>query len=158
MNWMSIATFNGRTQAEAICQRLTAAGLHPQIHDALHLEKLWFVNKPDCFVRVDVPADEFERGEQLLIDLHDKGVNCDAIQCPACHSFRVQFPQFAKRSMITNLFLGLAAAFRLIEKSFYCEDCHLTWPKPGAKPAAPRHHMAPDYFIEPTASKPSTSH
>jgi hypothetical protein len=148
MNWIPVATFNDRKGAEPFCQRLTEAGLHPQIHDRLNLEKLWFVKKPGCFARLEVPADEFERGEQLMITWYDQGIPCDAIQCPECHSFRVQYPQFAKKSMLTNLFLGLAAELRLVEKSFYCEDCHLTWPKPGARPAAPRSHMAPDYFVE----------
>jgi hypothetical protein len=157
MNWTSVATFNGRDRAEPLCRRLTEAGLHPEIHDGLHLEKLWFVNKPQCFVRLDVPANEFERGEQLLIDLQDQGVNCDAIQCPECHSFRVQYPQFAKKSNLTNVFLGLAAEFHLIEKSFYCEDCHLTWAKPDQKPAPHRDHMAPDYFIDPPVSNQPAS-
>jgi len=148
MNWIPVATFKGREKAEPICHRLAEAGLHPQIHDGLRLEKFWFVKKPDCFVRVDVPDKEFERGEQMLIDWYDQGDSCDAIQCPECHSFRVQYPQFARKSMMTNLFLGLAAEVGLVEKDFYCEDCHYTWPKDSNKPARPRAHMAPDYFIE----------
>ena len=34
-----------------------------------------------------------------------------------------------------------------MQKQFYCQDCHFTWPKEGTK-ARLRPHMAPYYFID----------
>src|SRR5689334_25184033 len=64
MNRIPIALFNERAKAEPIQRRLSQAGVAAEIHDELRLEKLWFVNKPDCGVRLEVPGDQFERAEQ----------------------------------------------------------------------------------------------
>jgi hypothetical protein len=153
MNWTSIATFKTKDGASPVCERLREAGLHPEIHGSDPLEKLWFVKKRECCVHVDVPSTEFERGEQMLIDLNENGMACDAIRCPECNSFRVEFPQFTRKSLLTNFFLGLAAETGLVEKDYYCEDCHYTWRPSDAKPAKPRDHMAPDYFVEGVPAK-----
>jgi hypothetical protein len=148
MNTMPIATFKSPEGAQPVVDRLTKAGLHPRLGHAAMLEKLWFVSKPKCCVSLEVPANEFERSEQMLIDWDDQGVLSDAIRCPQCGSFRVQYPQFTRKSNIPNVFLGLAAEVGVVEKDFYCDDCHLTWAGPEVKPAKPRKHMAPNYFVE----------
>ena len=43
------------------------------------------------------------------------------------------YPQFAHRSLIPNLMMGFLARIGLIEKEYYCENCHYTWPKDGTK-------------------------
>jgi len=148
MNTVPIATFKGLEAAQPFIDRLSQSGMHPRLGHSAVLEKLWFVSKPQCCVSLEVPEKEFERSEQMLIDWNREGMLCDAIRCPQCGSFRVQFPQFARKSNIPNVFIGLAAEVGLVEKDFYCEDCHLTWPKPSDKPEKERHHMAPRYFID----------
>jgi hypothetical protein len=71
-----------------------------------------------------------------------------AIHCPECNSLRVDYPQFTRKSLVTNVALGLIAALGLVDKEYYCEDCHHTWPMPRATPGAARGHLAPNYFIE----------
>jgi len=44
--------------------------------------------------------------------------------------------------------MGLAAELGLIERQYYCEDCHCMWAKPDSRPHPVRHHLAPDYFLE----------
>src|SRR6266576_6612913 len=56
-----------------------------------------------------------------------------AIRCPECQSVQVHYPQFAHRSLIPNLMMGFLARIGLIEKEYYCENCHYTWPKDGTK-------------------------
>jgi len=149
MNTIPVALFTHRAKAEPIQKRLSEAGIAAEIHEELRLEKLWFVPKTGAGARLEVPADQFERAEQLLVDWDaTEGVMGGAIRCPECKSLRVDYPQFTRKSLLTNLAVGLAAEVGLVEKEFYCHDCHYTWPKEGTKPSPVRPHMAPHYFIE----------
>jgi len=149
MNRIPVALFNDRAKAEPIQRRLSQAGITAEIHDELRLEKLWFVAKLDCGVRLEVPAGQFERAEQMLIDWDtNEGALCDAIHCPECGSLRVAYPQFTRKSLLTNLAMGVVANVGLMDKEYYCEDCHFTWPKEGTRPRPHRPNMAPYYFIE----------
>jgi Putative prokaryotic signal transducing protein len=149
MNRIPVALFHDRAEAEPIRQRLAQAGIPAEIHDELRLEKLWLTCKEDCGVRLEVPANQFERAEDMLIEWDRReGALRDAIHCPECHSLRVDYPQFTRKSLLTNLAMGIAANVGVVEKEYYCEDCHLTWPREGAKPHRDRGHMAPYYFIE----------
>lgn len=149
MNRIPVALFSNRTSAEQLQNRLRQAGVPAEVHDELGLEKLWFASKPQTGVRLEVPAEQFERSEQLLIDWDtNEGAGHDAIRCPECRSFRVHFPQFARHSLLTNLGLGLMSTVGLIDREYYCEDCHFTWPREGSRPRRNRPHLAPYYFIE----------
>jgi len=149
MNRIPIATFNHRAKAEPLAQRLVAAGVPAEIHDELRLEKLWFVSKPAAGVRIEVPAHQFERACQLLLSWDvAEGALREATRCPECKSLHVDYPQFTRKFLIPNLALGLLAAMHAVEKEYYCQDCHYTWPKEGAKRSALRPHSAPYYFIE----------
>jgi len=146
---MQIALFNHRAKAEPIQSRLVEAGINAEIHDELRLEKLWLACKDDCGVRLEVPANQFERAEDLLVEWDTKeGALRDAIHCPECGSLRVEYPQYTRKSLLTNLAMGVAANVGLVEKDYYCEECHFTWPKEGTKPRRNRPNMAPYYFIE----------
>jgi hypothetical protein len=149
MNRMPVALFSNRTKAEEIQKRLVESGIPAEVHDELRLEKLWFVSKPATGVRVEVPAPLFERAYQRLLDWDTANAALsNAIRCPECKSLRVDYPQFTRKFLIPNLAMGLLAAVGALEKEFYCEDCHFTWPKEGTKPSAVRPHMAPYYFID----------
>src|SRR5438552_17189247 len=149
MNRVVVAIFTDRAKAEPLQKRLAEAGIQAEIHDELRLEKLWFVSKPATGARLEVPAHQFERAEQLLLDWDAaEGALRDAIRCPECKSLRVDYPQFTRKSMLTNVVMGLAAELHLMEKEYYCQDCHFTWPKEGTKARRDRAHMAPYYFIE----------
>jgi hypothetical protein len=65
----------------------------------------------------------------------------------------VDYPQFTRKSLLTNVAMGLIAELRLVEREYYCEDCHFTWPKEGNKRSAERPHIAPYYFIEGIAQR-----
>ena len=147
MEKIAVAMFPDRAKAEPVCKRLAEAGTHPEIHkNELLLEKLWFVSKSHP-VRVEVPSAEFERAEGMLQEWDAHGDIAGAIHCPECKSLRVQYPQFAHKSVIPNVIVGLMATFGG-QKDYYCEDCHYTWPKEGTKVSASRPNSAPYYFIE----------
>src|SRR2546421_10615234 len=99
MNRIPVALFPNRAKAEPLQKRLADCGLQAEIHDELRLEKLWFVSKPGCGVRLEVPAEQFERAEQLLLDWDAaEHAASEAIRCPECGSLRVQYPQFTRKS------------------------------------------------------------
>jgi hypothetical protein len=149
---MSIALFNDRSRAEPIQKRLNQAGFHAELHEEPTLGALWFTGRGAAGVRLEVPGEEFERAEHLLIDWDaTQGALRDAIHCPQCGSLRIEYPQYAEHSVLTNLALGVSAEAGLVEKDYYCQDCHFAWPKPGLRPR-PRRHMAPDYFLENVAA------
>jgi hypothetical protein len=146
---LPVALFSERAKAEPIQTRLSKAGIRAEIHDELRLEKLWFIKKKGGGLRVEVPSDQFEQAEQLLLDWdNEEGIMCEAVRCPECKSLRVDYPQFTRKSLLTNLALGLAAEVGVVEKEYYCQDCHFTWPRQGAKPRRNRPHLAPYYFID----------
>jgi hypothetical protein len=49
------------------------------------------------------------------------------ICCLQCGSPRVEYPQFT-RKFITTTAADLACLLGLMERKFYCLDCHHTWP------------------------------
>ena len=149
MNRYPVALFPSSAKAEVIKQQLRSSGFAAEAHEEGWLPALWFVNTHKCGVQLDVPADQFERAEQFLLDwdAREQALK-EAIRCPECGSFRVLYPQFARHSILTNLALGVAAQFGLIEKHFYCEDCHFTWPREGTRASRVRPNQAPYYFIE----------
>lgn len=149
MSWMAVALFNNRENAEAGGRLLAGEGFNPRVRGEGWLQVFWFVSKRAAGVWLEVPADQLERAKQRLLDLNgDLGVLRKAVRCPECGSLRVDYPQFARHSLLTNLALGVAAEVGLVEKEFYCEKCHYTWPKDGHKPRRNRPHLAPYYFIE----------
>jgi len=149
MEWVSVALFSGRCAAESIRDRLIQAGFEARIAEESWLQRLWFVRKEEAGVRVEVPADQRERAEKLLLDRDAAaGILREGIRCPECRSLRVQYPQFARHSSLTNIMLGLAAAIRVVEKEYYCENCHFTWPKEGARARRNQPELTPYYFIK----------
>jgi hypothetical protein len=150
MNRASVALFNERTAAETLQQRLVEAGISAEIHDHHWLQRLWFVARKSAGTfYLEVPADQSECAEQLLREWDKaEGALRGAIHCPECRSLRVQYPQVANHSLLTNLAVGLTAEAGLVERDHYCEKCHFTWPKEGTRPQRNRPHMAPYYFID----------
>ncbi len=158
MNRMRVALFPDRAGAEVIQKRLLEAGFKAEVHDNPSLGALWFIPRGTVGVRVEVAAAQFEQAEHMLQQWDaTEGALREAIHCPECKSLRVEYPQYAEHSLLTNLAVGVSAELGLVEKDYYCEDCHCTWPKPGIQPR-PRQHMAPYYFIEDFQAAPQARH
>jgi hypothetical protein len=149
MNRLSLALFNTGDLAEPLRKRLVESGIAAVIHSQLKLEKCWFVSEKDSGVRLEVPADQFEQAYNLLLtwDAAD-GALKDAVRCPECQAFRVEYPPVSQKSIIPNLVVGALAAIARVQREYYCTDCHYTWPKESDLQAEDRPNMAPNYFIE----------
>jgi mono/diheme cytochrome c family protein len=143
------ALFEDRAEAEPVQQRLRRAGVSAEIHDELGVARLWFVPKRRAGIRIEVPARQAELCRVLLLKWDaQEDVLRKAIRCPECRSLRVDFPQFTRKSVFTNLAIGLMAELGLVEREYYCEDCHCMWAGPATKAQRARAHLAPDYFLE----------
>jgi predicted Zn-ribbon and HTH transcriptional regulator len=160
-----VATYNEKEKAEPLKNRLVQAGIRAEVHVEAFMERLWYVGKPIAAVHLRVHRPDYEKA-CVLLDEWDKadGALRDAIRCPECHSSRVEYPQLTRRSVMPNLFGGLAAALHIIPREYYCRTCHFTWPREGQKRSPTRPHMAPYYFIEgipqtqPQETKAGTNH
>src|SRR5947199_9877126 len=99
-----VATFSNRAKAEPVQKRLAESGIKAEIHDELRLEKLWFVSRLAAGVRLEVPVSQFQRAAELLLnwDAAERALH-QAIRCPECKSLRVDYPQFTRKSMLTNV-------------------------------------------------------
>ena len=159
MNTISIATFNNAAKAQPLKHRLEEAGIPAEIHNESCMERLWFVARPLAVIRVTVHQHDFEKALGLLHDWDIAGGPLSsAIRCPECSSCRVQYPQYAPKSVLPNLMIGLLAVLGVIKREFYCQDCHYTWPKRGARHSKIRPHMAPYYFLEGISSPRPAPH
>jgi hypothetical protein len=146
---MAVALFTRKAKAEPVAELCGEGGYKARIRGESWLQAMWFVPKRVAGARIEVPAHQFERAEEILMKLDATGNGLDGvIRCPECHGLRVRYPQTAEHSMLTNVTLGAAAALGVVEKHYYCERCHFTWPREGTKPRRDRPHMAPYYFVE----------
>jgi hypothetical protein len=139
MSKISVALFGRRIDGEPFQRRLKDSGIQAELHDCATIRG----------AHLDVPADKFEQAYALLQDwgAAENGIP-GAIRCPECHSFRVDFPQYTHKSALPNFLIGFLANINVLQKEFYCHDCHFTWPREGTRPSRVRPHMAPYYFIE----------
>jgi hypothetical protein len=150
MNTIPVALFSERASAEMVRARLSQASIPAELHDEAGLQRFWFVSRGEAGVRVEVPADQFERSEQLLVDWEaGDGVLSGAIHCPECRSMLIEYPQVTRKSVLTNIAMGLSSKVGLIEKEYYCQECHFTWPRDGRNTSPARANGAPFYFIRP---------
>ncbi|HEX5177057.1 MAG TPA: SPOR domain-containing protein [Chthoniobacteraceae bacterium] len=132
--FISIAAFNDRTPAEQLAERLRAAGYESEVFDE-SMEQKWHLMqlRPHAHMRVRVAESESERALQQVAEWSKQGLFPDAIRCPECGSTRVEYPQFSRRTILGSL-PAIAAATGMIERDYYCEACHYTWPAEPEKP------------------------
>lgn len=148
MTNITIATFNELEPAQVLQSRLVSAGILAEIHDKSNVGRLWFTPKNLAAYRLDVASLDYARALKMLHDWHAAdGALGAAIHCPECGSSRVEYPQMTRKFILPN-FVAFLSVFHIVEKMYYCEDCHCTWFPEGHKPARTRPHSAPYYFIE----------
>ncbi len=149
MSWVRIALFMEPRAGEFVRRRLIAAGIPAELHHEPAVARLWFVSNRDSGIRLEVRRIDSEKARRLLQDSASEADSLqNAVHCPECGSLRVDYPQFTEKSLLTNIVMGLATEIRLIERDFYCEDCHCLWSKPSLRVRRSRRHLAPDYFLE----------
>ena len=130
-----LAAFNELEPADALVARLRSSGLEADVHDESNQQKwqLWNLS-PHAHLHVRVSVDQEEKAhERLTAWAAEAGTDLGALRCPDCGSFKIEYPQFSRKTLVGALPAALAAA-GVIERGYYCEACHLTWPAEPPKP------------------------
>ncbi len=127
---MSIAAFDHAEPAERLAVRLRDAGFKAEMLDETSAQKWQLYNlQPRAHFRVVVPEDTAEAVTQQLREWdRTEQAMAEAIRCPQCQSWRVEYPQFSRRTLMGALPAALAAA-GVIERDFFCTSCQFTWPE-----------------------------
>jgi hypothetical protein len=146
MKTVTLATFNTPAQAEPLRHRLEASHIRVWVRNGGMLKRLWFVHQPRAEVKLDVEPGDFRLSQQVMEDMRAGHAIKAAVRCPECGSLRVEYPQFTRKFFLPNM-IGLLSGLGVVEKKYYCEDCHYTWSPDGPK-LDRRTHMAPNYFLE----------
>jgi hypothetical protein len=123
-----VATFNEPEKANVVKNRLEEAGIHATVADESKLEKYYFMSKPLASQKVYVDDKDLDRARRFLkeADAQDHILNGE-VRCVECGSVRVEYPQFPRRFITTTL-VEIFCYLGIIDKTFYCKDCHHTWP------------------------------
>ena len=126
---MTIASFNETAPAEALAIRLREAGFLAEVRDESQEQKWKLYNlHPKAHIRVVISEAQSREAEAALKQwIATDGGLPGAIRCPECGSARIEYPQFSRRTIMGAFPAALAAA-GVIERDFYCEACHYTWP------------------------------
>src|SRR3954469_9272380 len=99
--FITIATFNDRAPADRLTARLREAGFQADLFDESQAQKWLLLNlKPRAHMRVRVLKEQGDRALKTLTewDAAD-GALKQSVQCPQCHSSRIEFPQFSRRTL-----------------------------------------------------------
>lgn len=125
---MTVATFSDLDKAEAVSARLNRAGIHASVKDETKLQRFWFLSKPLAADKVIVQEKEFERAMQELktADAQEHLLHGE-VRCPECGSAEIEYPQFTRKFMTTTA-VEILCLLHVLDRTFYCQHCHHTWP------------------------------
>ena len=137
----TVASFNETAPAENLASRLRDAGFQAEVRDESGEQKWKLYNlDPKAHIRVVVNEEQTPQAEAALRQWDSTdGALSSAVRCPECGSSRVEYPQFSRRTIMGAFPAALAAA-GVIERDFYCDSCHYTWP---AEPPSPEPELDP---------------
>jgi len=125
---ITVATFSDLPKAEVAKKQLEQAGIPAQLTDESKLQRFWFLSRPLAGKKIKVAIEDFDRGRAVLekADATDHILRGE-IRCPQCGSPSVDYPQFTRKFIITTV-AEILCLLHLIDREFYCEHCHYTWP------------------------------
>lgn len=125
---VTIATFNEPAKAKNLKERLQAKGVTADLHNEAQLQAVAFMSKPQANAKVLVHEKDFDTANALMAEWEtsDPELGAAAIRCPQCHSPRIEYPQMTRKFLTPGL-VSILFALKMLEKEFYCQDCHFTW-------------------------------
>jgi hypothetical protein len=123
-----VATFNEREDAQAVVKRLVDAGFRAQLADETKVQKFFYFSKPLANAKVEVPLEDCPRARKFLKDVDPKEkLLRHEITCPQCGSPDIEYPQFS-RKFVLPAFFEILCWLHILQKEFYCKECHFAWP------------------------------
>lgn len=128
MKETTVATFSDLEKAQEVKRRLAEAGIPAEVNNESSLQKYWFLSKPLAADKVVVDEKDFDRAREVLqaADSTDHVLHGE-VRCPECGSANIEYPQFTRKFMTTT-FVEVLCFLHIIDKEFYCQACHHTWP------------------------------
>lgn len=122
-----VATFNEREDAEAVAKRLMREGFEAQVADETKVQKFFYMSRPLANEKVEVPLKDYERARKFLKDIDPlEHLLCHDLCCPQCDSPDIEYPQFS-RKFVLPVFVEILCFLHIIDKEFYCKNCHFMW-------------------------------
>lgn len=122
-----VATFSDPEPAEAVAKRLQQAGFEVTRDCETKVQKFFYMSKPLANEKVEVPLEDYERARKFLKDIEpQEHLLNDEICCPQCSSPDIEYPQFS-RKFVLPAFVEIACFLHIIDKEFYCKNCHYMW-------------------------------
>ena len=133
--YISIAAFNDQGSAQKLTERLRSAGFDSELYDESLAQK-WRLFQIEPHAQYRVRVLESERALKEL-ESWEAGGSAEelalAVHCPECGSTLVEYPQFSRRTLMGAL-PAIAASAGIIERDYYCQACHFTWPAEAPSP------------------------
>ncbi len=125
---VTIATFNEPAKAKHLKEQLLQKGVKADLHNEAQLQAVAFMSKPQANAKVMVHEEDFDAANALMVEWEtsDPEIGASAIRCPQCQSPRVEYPQMSRKFLTPGL-VSILFALKILEKEFYCQDCHFTW-------------------------------
>ena len=140
MQNVTVATFNQSEPAQRVKERLGDEGIEARVLDQRALQRVWFLAKPYSAFHLVVPKENFDQAAGLLELWHNEdGLLRDALRCPECGSLQIEYPQMTRKFVLPTLVAHVLVWCGLMEREFYCEECHHTWKSPGTVGSKPVH-------------------
>jgi len=128
MNKVNVASFNDLDKAEVVKNRLGEAGVHAEVYDESKLQRFWFMSEPLAGKKIRVDEHDFEKAKEILnaLDAKEDALHF-AVHCPECNSPRIEYPVATRKFVTPTLIEIFCTVTHVMDKQFYCEDCHHTW-------------------------------
>lgn len=123
-----MATFSDLDKAHKVRLRLIQAGVPAEVKDESKWQRFWFLSRPLAADKVVVPSHDYDRAMAVLKEADERDHLLQGeLRCPQCGSAAIQFPQFT-RKFVTTTIVEILCLLHILDRQFYCEGCHFTWP------------------------------
>lgn len=131
---MTVATFDSEVDADRLRARFDEAGIGAEVLDERAEQRFLFFSKPHSGLKVRVGKDQVEQADRLMREWdRAEGILTDAVCCPECGSYAVEYPQFSRKTY-QSVFFAMLTALRFMRRLYYCKECQFTWsPEPAVK-------------------------
>ena len=134
---MNFATFATPANAEALKSFLNRHSINAHVQDERRLQRFWFLARPGAGLHVRVPEPEFARAEELLQGDRDATqLMRNAVRCPSCQSYQVQYPSMTRLFILPTLIAQVGVWLGFMQHEHFCEKCQFTWVQPRAGAAS----------------------
>jgi hypothetical protein len=138
--WLDVALFDEQPSGRSFESVLREKRIDARTYKDKPLERMLFLWPPRALFRVQVREHFFKMTTDALKKV-EPAILQEAIHCPACGSWRVDYPHLARRSVLLSLLVYLGTMFRLVRHQAYCETCNHLWSLPRAGGTAPLHPL-----------------